>query len=250
GPHIIIATPGRLNDHIEHRTVNLTTVSVLVLDEADRMLDMGFEPQIRKILATVPKERQTMLFSATMPDKIRGMARSYMKTPVSIEVAVAGTMAENITQELYFVTKDQKLNLLHKLLSSHPGKALVFSRTKHGAKKLTIKLQGMKYTSADIHSNKSLSQRKAALDGFKSGRFRVLVATDIAARGIDVNDIALVVNYDLPDNPDDYVHRIGRTGRAGKSGKAVSFAEHSQKYDVKEIERLTKKKIPLISLIS
>ena len=249
-PHIIIATPGRLNDHLEHRTVNLSTVSVLVLDEADRMLDMGFEPQIKNILATVPKARQTMLFSATMPDKIRSIARNYMRTPVSIEVAVAGTRAENITQELYFVTKDEKLNLLNKLLLSHPGKALVFSRTKHGAKKLTIKLQNMRYTSADIHSNKSLSQRKAALDGFKSGKFRVLVATDVASRGIDVHDIALVVNYDLPDNPEDYVHRIGRTGRAGKSGKAVSFAEHSQRYDVKEIERLTKRKIPLISLIS
>ncbi|MBI5139940.1 MAG: DEAD/DEAH box helicase [Candidatus Vogelbacteria bacterium] len=249
-PHVIIATPGRLNDHLEHKTINLSTVSVLVLDEADRMLDMGFEPQIRKILAVVPKERQTMLFSVTMPDKIRSMARHYMKTPVSIEVAAAGTMAENITQELYFVTKDEKLNLLHKLLSSHPGKALVFSRTKHGAKKLAIKLKNMGYTAADIHSNKSLSQRKAALDGFKKNQFRILVATDIAARGIDVHDIVLVVNYDLPDNPEDYVHRIGRTGRAGKSSKAVSFAEHSQKYDVKEIERLTKKKLPIISLIS
>jgi ATP-dependent RNA helicase RhlE len=245
-PHVVVATPGRLNDHIKQRTIDLSTVSILVLDEADRMLDMGFEPQIKAILATVPKIHQTLLFSATMPPKIRAIAENYMKLPVTVQIAVAGSTTERISQELYMVSKDDKVQLLDKLLSDHNGTVLVFSRTKHGAKKLTNKIKDMGHTSTDIHSNKSLSQRKAALDGFKSGRHRVLVATDIAARGIDVSDIELVVNFDLPDNPEDYVHRIGRTGRAGKMGKAISFAEHGQRYDVKEIERLMKKNLKLL----
>lgn len=247
-PHVVVATPGRLNDHIKQRTIDLSTTSILVLDEADRMLDMGFEPQIRAILASVPKEHQTLLFSATMPPKIRAMANTYMKFPVTVQIAEAGSTTERISQELYMVSKDDKVQLLDKLLADHNGTVLVFSRTKHGAKKLTNKIKDMGHTSTDIHSNKSLSQRKAALDGFKSGRHRVLVATDIAARGIDVSDIELVVNFDLPDNPEDYVHRIGRTGRAGKMGKAVSFAEHGQRYDVKEIERLIKKNLKLATL--
>lgn len=245
-PHVIVATPGRLNDHLEQKTVDLGTVAILVLDEADRMLDMGFEPQIRRILSSVPKEHQTLLFSATMPPKIKTMALTYMKSPVTVQIAEAGSTTERITQELYMISKDEKTQLLDKLLADHSGTVLVFSRTKHGAKKLSHKIKSMGHTSADIHSNKSLSQRKAALDGFKNGRHRVLVATDIAARGIDVSNIELVVNYDLPDNPEDYVHRIGRTGRAGKMGKAVSFAEHSQRYDVKEIERLIKKNLKMI----
>jgi ATP-dependent RNA helicase RhlE len=242
-PHIIVATPGRLNDHLDHKTVNLNNVKFLVLDEADRMLDMGFEPQIKRILATVPKERQTALFSATMPEKIKEMALKYMRSPLTVEIARAGSTGEQIVQEMYFVSKDSKLQLLDKMLTDHPGSVLVFSRTKHGARKLADKVRGMGHSSADIHSNKSLSQRQAALAGFKSGKFRVLIATDIAARGIDVQDIGLVVNYDLPDNPEDYVHRIGRTGRAGKTGKAVSFAEHNQRRDVKDIERLMKRNI-------
>lgn len=244
-PHIVVATPGRLNDHLKQKTIDLSSVAILVLDEADRMLDMGFEPQIRAILASVPKEHQTLLFSATMPPKIRTMAGTYMKSPVTVQVAEAGSTTERISQELYMISKDEKIQLLDKLLSDHNGTVLVFSRTKHGAKKLSHKIKDMGHTSADIHSNKSLSQRKAALDGFKTGRHRVLVATDIAARGIDVSDIELVVNFDLPDNPEDYVHRIGRTGRAGKMGKAISFAEHNQRYDVKEIERLIKKNLKL-----
>ncbi|MBI3632143.1 MAG: DEAD/DEAH box helicase [Candidatus Vogelbacteria bacterium] len=243
-PHVIVATPGRLNDHLDHKTVNLTNVRFLVLDEADRMLDMGFEPQIKRILATVPKDRQTALFSATMPEKIKEMALRYMRSPLTVEIARAGSTGEQIIQEMYFVSKESKLQLLDKMLTDHPGSVLVFSRTKHGARKLADKVRGMGHTSADIHSNRSLSQRQAALSGFKSGKYRVLVATDIAARGIDVQDIGLVVNYDLPDNPEDYVHRIGRTGRAGKKGKAVSFAEHNQRRDVKDIERLMKRSIP------
>ncbi len=246
-PHILIATPGRLNDHLNQKTVNLGTVSILVLDEADRMLDMGFEPQIKKILASLPKDHQTLLFSATMPPKIKAIATTYMRQPITVQVAEPGATADNIRQELYVVSKDEKTQLLDKLLSDHSGTVLIFSRTKHGAKKLSGKIKEMGHTSTDIHSNKSLSQRRAALDGFKNGKHRVLVATDIAARGIDVSGIELVVNYDLPDNPEDYIHRIGRTGRAGKSGKAVSFAEHNQRYDVKEIERLIKKGLAQIA---
>ncbi len=247
-PHIIVATPGRLNDHLQQRTVNLSSVSILVLDEADHMLDMGFEPQIRAILQHVPKERQTMLFSATMPPKIRAIATNYMKSPVSVEAAPQGTSAEKVHHELYFVKKEDKARLLERVLGDHAGSVLVFSRTKHGAKKLSRHVSSMGHTSANIQGNLSLPQRKAALEGFKTGKHRVLVATDIAARGIDVNDIALVVNYDLPDNPEDYVHRIGRTARAGKSGKAISFAEHNQRYDVKTIERLIRKNLPESSL--
>lgn len=240
-PHVIVATPGRLNDHLKQKTVKLSTVSILVLDEADHMLDMGFEPQIKSILTFVPKERQTMLFSATMPPKIRAMASTYMHSPLSVDVAPAGTSAEKVHQELYMVKKEDKTRLLEKVLSDHGGSVLVFSRTKHGAKRLSRHVIGMGHTSANIQGNLSLPQRKAALEGFKSGKHRVLVATDIAARGIDVSNIALVVNYDLPDNPEDYVHRIGRTARAGKSGKAISFAEHSERNDVRVIERLIRK---------
>ena len=247
-PNIIIATPGRLIDHIQQRTVNLNKVAYLVLDEADRMLDMGFEPQIQKILATIPKERQTMLFSATMPEKIANIAKKYMKTPVRIEVAPAGSTAQNIEQEAYVVGRHDKLSLLNHLLKETEGPVLVFSRTKHGAKKITTKLNQLKHKASEIHSNKSLSQRREALDGFKSGKYRVLIATDIASRGIDVNDIELVVNYDVPDQLDDYVHRIGRTARAGKSGKAVTFVAPEQKRELVKIERMIRMSIPTYRL--
>jgi ATP-dependent RNA helicase RhlE len=246
-PHIIIGTPGRLNDHIEQRTLKLDDVRTLVLDEADRMLDMGFEPQIRRIIQAVPKDRQTMLFSATMPSEIIGMANSYMKTPVRVEVAAAGTAAEKVDQEIFFVSRDEKARLLEKLLGEYRGTVLVFSRTKHGASKIARLVRSMGHASAEIHSDRSLAQRRRALDGFKSGEYRVLIATDIAARGIDVKNIELVINYDLPDVAEDYVHRIGRTGRAGASGKAISFAMFDQRSDVKAIERILRKACPSVA---
>jgi ATP-dependent RNA helicase RhlE len=247
-PHIIIATPGRLVDHLEQKTFNLNHISVVVLDEADRMFDIGFAPQIKRILSLTPKDRQTMLFSATMPKPIAEMAAHFMKAPLRIEVAPAGTSAAKVEQEVFIASKESKLQLLDKVLADNPGTVLVFSRTKFGAKRITSAVINMGHTAVEIHSNRSLAQRKAALDGFKSGKYRVLVATDIAARGIDVKNITLVVNYDLPDNPEDYVHRIGRTGRAGGSGKAISFAAPEERMDLKTIERLIRKTLPILAL--
>lgn len=244
-PHIFIGTPGRINDHLQQRTLNLGQIGIVVLDEADRMLDMGFAPQIKKILDNVPHQRQTMLFSATMPDDIVRIATRYMKMPVRVEIARAGTMAEKVEQELYFIKKDAKNRLLQKLLEEYKGTVLVFCRTKFGAKKVKQTLSKTGHNAAEIHSNRSLSQRREALQGFKSGKYRVLVATDIAARGIDVTGIELVINYDLPDNPEDYVHRIGRTGRAGMAGTAISFATLEQKRDVRDIEHLIRTAIPI-----
>jgi ATP-dependent RNA helicase RhlE len=239
-PRIIIATPGRLVDFLEQRAVSLASVRILVLDEADRMLDMGFAPQINKILQSVPKERQTMLFSATMPQEILGLARRHMKLPINIEIAPSGTASENVVQEVFFVEKDEKLGLLEVVLGECHGPVLVFTRTKHGARKLTRHVKAMGHAAAEIHSDRSLPQRRQALDGFKSGTYRVLVATDIAARGIDVVGIEVVVNYDLPGNSQDYVHRIGRTARAGMSGRAISFATFDQRSDVRDIEKLVR----------
>lgn len=247
-PHIIIATPGRLNDHLQQKTIRLNEVKILVLDEADRMLDMGFLPQIKQILATVPPERQTMLFSATMPDAIATIAKSSMNNPVRIDVAPQGTLSDRVAQSLYVIGRSDKERLLEAILNEHSGTALVFSRTKHGANKLAKKIRNFGHTADEIHGDRSLSQRKFALEGFKRGQHRVLVATDIAARGIDVKEIGLVINYDLPDNPEDYVHRIGRTGRAGAQGKAVTFATPDQRMEVKQIERLTRNQIPLNKL--
>ncbi len=243
-PHVIIATPGRLLDHIEHKNVSLNTVGMLILDEADRMLDMGFAPIIKKILSYVPDERQTMLFSATMPDKIATLAKQYMKKPLRIEVAKHGTTADKIDQEVFIVPRTEKLQLLGRILKEYKGSVLVFSRTKHGAKKIARAVRAMGYSADELHSNRTQSQRQAALKGFESGKSRVLVATDIAARGIDVEDIELVVNYDLPEQIEDYVHRIGRTGRAGRPGKAISFAAPEQKKDIRQIEKLINITLP------
>jgi ATP-dependent RNA helicase RhlE len=244
-PRIVIATPGRLIDHMSQWNFLPNNVSMLVLDEADRMLDMGFEPQITKILKFLPKDRQTMLFSATMPKEIMAIAAKYMKLPVSVEIAPSGTTAELVTQELFIIKKEAKLKLLGKVLGQYHGSVLLFSRTKHNARKIMIAIRNMGYTAAEMHSNRSLSQRREALDGFKSGRYKVLVATDIAARGIDVTGIELVINYDLPEDAENYVHRIGRTARAGSRGHAISFATPDQRSDVKDIERIIKSTLPL-----
>ncbi len=246
-PHTIIATPGRLLDHMEQKTVRLSDVRVLILDEADRMLDMGFAPQINRILKEVPRERQTMLFSATMPREIMNLARTHMQLPVQIEIAPTGTTAEHVTQELFVVRNDNKMHLLGDILSRHHGSTLVFTRTKYGAGKVARAVRTLGHTSSEIHSDRTLAQRRHALEGFKKGAYRVLIATDIAARGLDVKGIELVINYDLPQDPEDYVHRIGRTARAGKSGHAISFAMPDQGQIVRDIERLIRTRLPTTS---
>ncbi|MBF0384447.1 MAG: DEAD/DEAH box helicase [Candidatus Omnitrophica bacterium] len=244
-PRIVIATPGRLIDHIGQWNFLPQEVVMLVLDEADRMLDMGFAPQVDKILKFLPKERQTMLFSATIPRAIMEIAAKHMKLPVSIEVAPSGTTAEKITQEVFIIKKEDKLKLLRKILDQYKGSILLFSRTKHNAHRITRSIREMGFRSAEIHSDRSLPQRREALEGFKSGKYRVLVATDIASRGIDVFGIELVINYDLPEDAENYVHRIGRTGRAGHKGHAISFATPDQKNEVRDIEKLIRTTLPV-----
>ncbi len=244
-PRIIIATPGRLLDHMQQKNIKLNDVRILVLDEADRMLDMGFMPQINRILREVPKERQTMLFSATMPSDIVRIASTNMKLPVRTELAPQGTTAELVSQEIFVVRAELKLTILNEILKQYTGSVLLFTRTKRGAAKVTRSLRNSGVSAAEIHSDRSMGQRKDALNGFKTGRHRVLVATDIAARGIDVTGIELVINYDLPDDPSNYVHRIGRTGRAGRKGHAISLATPDQGSDVKGIEKIIRSTIPL-----
>jgi len=244
-PRVIIATPGRLIDHMNQRTLRLNGVEVLILDEADRMLDMGFKPDIERILKFVPKKRQTMLFSATIPGEVVTIGTEHMKLPVHVEVAPSGTAPERITQELFIVKKESKKELLAKLLDQYRGSVLLFSRTKRGASKIKRLIKGMGHKVAEIHSDRTLKQRREALEGFKIGKYRILVATDIASRGIDVVGIETVLNYDLPDDTENYVHRIGRTGRAGHEGRAISFATPEQGTDIRNIETLIKAALPV-----
>jgi ATP-dependent RNA helicase RhlE len=244
GVDIVVATPGRLMDLMDQGYVDLRFVQILVLDEADRMLDMGFIEPIRKIVAKLPKERQTLMFSATMPPAIRSLAQSILRDPVSIEVTPVSSAVEMIDQSVYFVDKRNKPELLKHFLGSKPvTRALVFTRTKHGADKVVRNLHMADISAEAIHGNKSQSQRTRAMNNFKSGRSPVLVATDVAARGIDVDDITHVFNYDLPVEPETYVHRIGRTARAGATGAAISFCDGEERGILRAIERLIKRSI-------
>ncbi|MGP1665324.1 MAG: DEAD/DEAH box helicase, partial [Rhodanobacter sp.] len=243
GCDILVATPGRLLDLYQQNAVKFNAIEVLVLDEADRMLDMGFIRDIRKILGLLPKKRQNLMFSATFSDEIRELARTICHQPQEIDVAPRNSTVDAITQRMYHANKDMKLPLLAKLLLETPDQVLVFNRTKHGANNLVKKLAQYGVNGAAIHGNKSQSQRTKALADFKTGKVQVLVATDIAARGLDIEQLAMVVNYELPQVPEDYVHRIGRTGRAGASGLAVSLVADDETGQLRAIERLIKRRI-------
>ena len=245
GVDIVIATPGRLLDHVEQRTVDLSKVEILVLDEADRMLDMGFIRDIRRILALLPKQRQNLMFSATFSDDIRSLASGILKDPETIDVAPRNSTAERVSQRVYPVDQGRKRPLLAKLITEGDWQqVLVFARTKHGANRLAEQLGKDGIHSAAIHGNKSQGARTRALADFKAGRVRVLVATDIAARGLDIDMLPHVVNYELPNVPEDYVHRIGRTGRAGSSGEAISLVAGAERSLLRDIERLLRSEIP------
>src|SRR5690606_17050332 len=241
---ILVATPGRLLDHAGQKTVDLSGVEVLVLDEADRMLDMGFIRDIRKVLALLPKQRQNLLFSATFSDEIRGLATGLLKDPVEISVARRNTTSELVEQGVVLTEQSHKRDLVSHIIRGHGWhQVLVFTRTKHGANRLAEKLVKDGLTAAAIHGNKSQSARTRALSGFKDGKISVLVATDIAARGLDIDQLPQVVNFELPNVPEDYVHRIGRTGRAGAAGNAISLVDKEETNLLAAIERLIKRRI-------
>ncbi|HWT79195.1 MAG TPA: DEAD/DEAH box helicase [Candidatus Methylomirabilis sp.] len=243
GVEIVVACPGRLLDHLQQGTIRLSDLEVLVLDEADRMFDMGFLPDIRKILRYVPAKRQTLLFSATMPDDIRQLAQDVLHSPVSVEVNPSSP-ARTVAHALYPVEQHLKTDLLLALLRHTDTKSvLVFTRTKHRARRVGEQLEKAGFRAASLQGNLSQNQRQAALDGFRDGRYQVLVATDIAARGIDVSRISHVINYDMPDTADAYTHRIGRTGRAEKSGDAFTFSTREDGAMVRSIERVLGKKV-------
>ncbi len=244
GRQIVIATPGRLVDHLQGRSARLDGVEVLVLDEADRMLDMGFKPQLDRILARVPRARQTLLFSATMGGEVADFARAHLQNPVRVEVARSGTTAARADQQVYLAGQHEKLALLLALLERDDVTTLVFTRTKRRADKVWKHVARAGHKTARIHADRSQAQRRMALEGFKDGTYRVLVATDIAARGIDVAEIGHVVNFDLPHVPEDYVHRVGRTARAAASGRASTFSSPEERDLLAAIERLTRAHIP------
>jgi ATP-dependent RNA helicase RhlE len=247
GVDILVATPGRLLDHVSQKTIDLSQVEILVLDEADRMLDMGFIRDIRKILALLPKQRQNLLFSATFSDEIKRLADGLLNDPVLIEVARRNTASERVSQVVHPVDRERKRELLSFLIGSENWRqVLVFTRTKHGANRLATQLDKDGITAAAIHGNKSQGARTKALADFKAGKVRVLVATDIAARGLDIDQLPHVVNFELPNVPEDYVHRIGRTGRAGNEGEALSLVCIDEHKHLKDIERLLKREIPSV----
>jgi ATP-dependent RNA helicase RhlE len=237
GPRLIVATPGRLEDFLRRKAISLKDVDMLVLDEVDRMLDMGFLPSIKRIVAALPKDRQTMCYSATLDANIREIVKDYVQTPVRVEIGLTSHPVDSVELRVYTVMQDQKLSQLDKMLNEEEGTYLVFSRTKHGADRIGRKLEKLGHEVEIIHGDRSQSQRTAALKSFATGRSRVLVATDVAARGIDISNIAHVVNYDLPNGSDDFVHRIGRTGRAGAKGIASTFITPLEKGDARKLER-------------
>jgi ATP-dependent RNA helicase RhlE len=249
GVDVIVATPGRLLDHLRHTYARLTRLEILVLDEADRMLDMGFLPDIRRILAQIPKKRQTLFFSATMPREIVGLSREMLHDPVRIDLERKSAPAVGITQAVYPVARELKSALLVELLKRDiVAEAIVFTRTKHRANRLADYLERHGVSTARIHGNRSQSQRTLALAGFKEGRHRVLVATDIVARGIDVEDLSHVINFDVPADPDSYIHRVGRTARADATGDAFTFVSPDEDRELQDIERALGKRLPRVTL--
>ncbi|HWB61724.1 MAG TPA: DEAD/DEAH box helicase [Chthoniobacteraceae bacterium] len=249
GMDVMVATPGRLLDHMEQGTISLHDINILVLDEVDRMLDMGFMPQVRRIVEKCPKDRQTLFFSATLPPEIESLTKWVLRDPEIIEIGARRSPAETITHAFYPVAKDQKFDLLVALLErTNFDSALIFSRTKHGADKIAGRLKSTNHSVAVLHSNRTQRERVEALEGFKTGKYEVMVATDIAARGIDVAGVSHVINYDVPMHPEDYVHRIGRTGRAEKVGDAFTLITGEELDDVRAIERFIGAKIPRLKL--
>ncbi len=245
GVDILVATPGRLNDLMQQKLISLKNIEIFILDEADRMLDMGFIHDIKKIIAETPFQKQTLLFSATMPKEIEKISNALLNKPVKIQIAPVSATADTVEQRLYFVDRVNKKNLLFQLLKENKkGSVLVFTRTKHGADRLVKQLAKEKIIAQAIHGDKSQGARQKALENFKNNTIRVLIATDIAARGIDIEELAYVVNYDLPNIAETYVHRIGRTGRAGLGGIAISFCDFTEKEYLADIEKLIRKKIP------
>jgi ATP-dependent RNA helicase RhlE len=237
GARVVVATPGRLEDFLDRKLVNFRALRVLVLDEADRMLDMGFLPAIRRIAAVLPKDRQTMCFSATLEASVVHLVNDYMRNPVRVALGSTLKPSENVRVQAFEVDADRKQEVLHRLLAEETGRCLVFARTKRGTERLTKSLNREGFTAAMIHGDRSQSQRTAALTGFQKGRFRILVATDLASRGIHVQDIAHVINYDLPEVAENFIHRVGRTGRAGEHGVASTLFGRDQRLDLYQLER-------------
>lgn len=247
GVDILVATPGRLLDFVAQKIVDLSQLEIFVLDEADRMLDMGFVHDVKKVIKIIPNQRQTLFFSATMPKEIQSLANTILKNPIKVEVAPVSSTADTINQSVYFVEREDKLNLLtHILKNNISDSVLVFARTKHGADKITKKLQKSGINAEAIHGNKSQNARQNALINFKTGKTRILVATDIAARGIDIDELKFVINFELSDVSETYVHRIGRTGRAGAEGSSISFVDGLDLINLKNTEKLIGKKIPVV----
>jgi ATP-dependent RNA helicase RhlE len=243
GAKLVIATPGRLQDLMNRKLANLQNVKMLVLDEADRMLDMGFLPAIRRILSTLPRQRQTLCFSATMEQSVAGLVNEYMLNPVRVALGSVLKPAESVELKAYEVRPGEKLDVLRQLLYAEKGQTLIFTRTKRGTERLAKELVRDGFAAAMIHGDRSQSQRNGALSGFQEGRFQVLVATDVASRGLHVDDVAHVINYDVPKMAEDFIHRVGRTGRAGSQGRASTLAAGAEVLELRQIERTLKLKI-------